>query len=126
MLYYGVFGIFSGPAARPASLARNGRGAVPSEGLHRADLRAHRVFHEEDHMNGIPVTVAISLFALTPALADDKPSEQAAKKISEAIVALGCSGGEMENESEARAISTSMMPSARTGNSASSSTMTSS
>lgn len=52
-------------------------------------------------MKKIALTVALSLFAVTPALADEKPSEEEAKKITEAIAALGCSGGEMEKESEA-------------------------
>ena len=52
-------------------------------------------------MKKIALTVALSLFAVTPALADEKPSEEKAKKITEAIAALGCSGGEMEKESEA-------------------------
>lgn len=44
-------------------------------------------------MKKIALTVALSLFAVTPALADEKPSEEEAKKITEAIAALGCSGG---------------------------------
>ncbi len=52
-------------------------------------------------MKKIALTVALSLFAVTPALADEKPSEEEAKKITEAIAALGCSGGEMEKETEA-------------------------
>lgn len=52
-------------------------------------------------MKKIALTVALSLFAVTPVLADEKPSEEEAKKITEAIAALGCSGGEMEKESEA-------------------------
>jgi len=44
---------------------------------------------------------ALSALAATHAFADEKPSEEEAKKITEALTALGCSGGEMEKESEA-------------------------
>ncbi len=48
-------------------------------------------------------TVAIFAFA-GAALADSKPSEDEAKKISEALAAWGCSGGEMEKETEASSV----------------------
>ncbi|MGE0054553.1 MAG: PepSY domain-containing protein [Hyphomicrobium sp.] len=45
--------------------------------------------------------VALSIFAISaPVLADSKPSEEEAKKITEALTAAGYSGGEMEKESE--------------------------
>lgn len=44
---------------------------------------------------------AAAAFALTvPALADSKPSDDEAKKITEALTAAGYSGGEMEKETE--------------------------
>lgn len=46
------------------------------------------------------VTAACLLLA-TPAFADEKPSSEEADRITKAIAALGCSGGEMEKESEA-------------------------
>jgi hypothetical protein len=55
----------------------------------------------EDYMKTVALFAAAMLFAVTPAFADDKPSEAEAKKIAEAIAALGCSGGEMEKEGEA-------------------------
>jgi len=49
---------------------------------------------------------ALALFVVsaTPVLADEKPSADEAKRITEAIAALGCSGGEMEKESEASGV----------------------
>jgi hypothetical protein len=55
----------------------------------------------EDYMKTVALFAAAMLLAVTPAFADDKPSEAEAKKIAEAIAALGCSGGEMEKEGEA-------------------------
>ena len=44
---------------------------------------------------------AAAAFALTvPALADSKPSDDEAKKITEALTAAGYTGGEMEKETE--------------------------
>lgn len=43
----------------------------------------------------------VAAFALAvPAFADSKPSEDEAKKITEALTAAGYTGGEMEKESE--------------------------
>jgi hypothetical protein len=38
------------------------------------------------------------------ALADDKPSAEEAEKITAAIKAIGCSGGEFEKETESRSM----------------------
>ncbi|MGD9784987.1 MAG: hypothetical protein AB7E80_14580 [Hyphomicrobiaceae bacterium] len=43
-------------------------------------------------------------FVATAALADSKPTEDEAKKITEALSGIGCSGGEMEKETEATGV----------------------
>jgi hypothetical protein len=43
---------------------------------------------------------SLAFFAAS-ALADEKPTADEASKLNEALTALGCSGGEMEKESEA-------------------------
>lgn len=48
--------------------------------------------------------LALFIVSATPVLADEKPSADEAKRITEAIAALGCSGGEMEKESEASGV----------------------
>lgn len=51
-------------------------------------------------MNRIAIAAAAALFSITPAFADTKPSDDEAKKLTEAMTALGYSGGEMEKETE--------------------------
>jgi hypothetical protein len=46
------------------------------------------------------ILAAALAFFTTSALADEKPSAEEASKLNEAMTALGCSGGEMEKESE--------------------------
>ncbi len=46
------------------------------------------------------ISAAAFAMGATGAFADDKPSADEAKKIAAAIEAVGCSGGEMEKESE--------------------------
>lgn len=46
----------------------------------------------------IALGVVVGLAA--PAVADSKPSPDEAKKITEALTALGCDGGEQEKETE--------------------------
>lgn len=48
------------------------------------------------------LTVALAAMALsaTAALADDKPSAEEAKKMTEALAAIGCEGGAAEKETE--------------------------
>lgn len=45
-------------------------------------------------------TLAILLGSAIPALADSKPSADEAKKLTDAMTALGFSGGELEKETE--------------------------
>lgn len=52
-------------------------------------------------MKKFVLALALSALAIPQAFADEKPTEEEAKKITEALTALGCSGGEMEKESEA-------------------------
>ena len=49
------------------------------------------------------VAAAVALLA-TPAFADEKPSAEEAKKLTEAAAALGFTGGELEKESEATGV----------------------
>ncbi len=51
-------------------------------------------------MNRLAVITCGLLMAASSAVADDKVSEADGKKIQDAIAAWGCSGGEMEKESE--------------------------
>lgn len=51
-------------------------------------------------MKRIAIAVAGLVFAAGAAFADEKVSDEEGKKIQEAIAAVGCSGGEMEKESE--------------------------
>jgi hypothetical protein len=46
------------------------------------------------------ILAAALAFFTTSALGDEKPSAEEASKLNEAMTALGCSGGEMEKESE--------------------------
>ncbi len=47
------------------------------------------------------LVTAIATCALAlPAFADSKPSDEEAKKIAEAITAVGCEGGKIEKETE--------------------------
>ena len=48
----------------------------------------------------LTVALGIALLGMSAALADEKVSEADGKKIQEAIAVMGCSGGEMEKESE--------------------------
>lgn len=50
-------------------------------------------------MRAILASAIIALGA-TAALADSKPSADEAKKLGEALAAMGCEGGEMEKETE--------------------------
>jgi len=51
----------------------------------------------------LTAVAALALFS-TAALADSKVSDADAAKIKEAIAAFGCSGGEMEHETEASGV----------------------
>lgn len=45
--------------------------------------------------------IAAAAFALAvPAFADGKPSDEEAKKLTEALAAMGCEGGDFEKETE--------------------------
>ena len=46
------------------------------------------------------ITTAATVFSFTAALADSKPTDEEAKKILEALKAVGCEGGTMEKETE--------------------------
>ncbi len=46
------------------------------------------------------IAATAAVFAVTPAFADTKPTDAEAKSITEALAALGYSGGEMEKETE--------------------------
>lgn len=51
-------------------------------------------------MKRFMVAVAALTFGSVGALADEKPSEEEAAKMKEAIAAWGCTGGDFEKESE--------------------------
>lgn len=51
-------------------------------------------------MKKILVAAASLALLTTSALADSKPSDEEAAKINDALKAWGCSGGEMEKETE--------------------------
>lgn len=52
-------------------------------------------------MNKFLITLcAAAAFAVTPALADDKPTDEEAAMIKKTLEAWGCSGGKMEKETE--------------------------
>lgn len=51
-------------------------------------------------MKRIAICAATLLMASGAAFADDKVSDEEGKKIQDALAAWGCSGGEMEKESE--------------------------
>lgn len=51
-------------------------------------------------MNKFSLAALAVMFACTPAFADEKPTDDEAAKIKEAVAAWGCSGGEYEKESE--------------------------
>ncbi|MDO9381594.1 MAG: hypothetical protein Q7T86_01905 [Hyphomicrobiaceae bacterium] len=51
----------------------------------------------------IIAAAAVALFA-APAFADEKPSDDEAKALTAAASALGCSGGQLEKESEASGV----------------------
>lgn len=46
------------------------------------------------------IILASAVLGATAALADSKPSADEAKKLGEALAALGCEGGEQEKETE--------------------------
>ena len=62
--------------------------------------KPHRLHVMEIIMKKVLFAVAVLAFAATPALADDKPSEAEAAKITEAVAAWGCEGGNYEKETE--------------------------
>ncbi len=51
-------------------------------------------------MKKFAIAIASAFALAVPALADGKPSDDEAKKLTEALAALGCEGGEFEKESE--------------------------
>lgn len=51
-------------------------------------------------MKKLMVTAASLALLATSALADSKPSDEEAAKIADALKAWGCSGGELEKETE--------------------------
>lgn len=50
-------------------------------------------------MKKFAIAMALAMF-VTPAFADDKPSDEEAAKIKEAVAAWGCDGGSYEKETE--------------------------
>lgn len=52
-------------------------------------------------MNKLIVAAAALAFFAAPAFADEKPSDDEAKALAAAAAAYGCSGGQLEKESEA-------------------------
>lgn len=50
------------------------------------------------------IIIAAAFAFAAPAFADEKVSEEEAKALTAAATALGCSGGEMEKESEASGV----------------------
>lgn len=50
-------------------------------------------------MKKFAIAMALAM-SVTPALADDKPSDAEAAKIKEAVAAWGCDGGSYEKETE--------------------------
>ncbi|HMN38323.1 MAG TPA: PepSY domain-containing protein [Hyphomicrobium sp.] len=55
-------------------------------------------------MKKLAIAAFTLLAAAAPAFADSKPSEEEAKKITEALAAAGYTGGEMEKETEATGV----------------------
>jgi hypothetical protein len=51
-------------------------------------------------MKKFSIAAAALIFACTPAFADDKPTDDEAAKIKDAVAAWGCSGGDYEKETE--------------------------
>lgn len=51
-------------------------------------------------MNKLILATAALIFACGPVFADDKPTDDEAAKIKDAVAAWGCSGGKYEKESE--------------------------
>lgn len=55
-------------------------------------------------MNKLMIAAAALAFLAVPAFADEKPSDAEAKSLEAAASALGCSGGQLEKESEASGV----------------------
>ena len=51
-------------------------------------------------MKRLSIAIAALAFAVAPAFADDKPSDEEVAKIKEAVAAWGCEGGTYEKETE--------------------------
>jgi len=51
-------------------------------------------------MNKLAIVTAALAFAVSPAFADDDPSDDEVAKIKEAVAAWGCEGGTYEKETE--------------------------
>jgi len=51
-------------------------------------------------MNKLAIATAALAFAVSPAFADDDPTDDEVAKIKEAVAAWGCEGGTYEKESE--------------------------
>jgi len=51
-------------------------------------------------MKKLIIAAAAMAFVSVPAFADEKPSDAEAKSLTAAAAALGCSGGQLEKESE--------------------------
>lgn len=55
-------------------------------------------------MKRLIIAAAAVAFCAFPAFADEKPSDDEAKALTAAASALGCSGGQLEKESEASGV----------------------
>lgn len=55
-------------------------------------------------MTRIALSAVAAVFLVTPAFADTTPTDDEAKKLSEAAAALGFSGGKLEKETEATGV----------------------
>jgi hypothetical protein len=55
-------------------------------------------------MKRIMIAAAALAFCAMPAFADEKPSDDEAKALAAAASVLGCSGGQLEKESEASGV----------------------
>jgi len=51
-------------------------------------------------MNKLAIATAALAFAVSPAFADDDPTDDEVAKIKEAVAAWGCEGGSFEKETE--------------------------
>jgi hypothetical protein len=51
-------------------------------------------------MNKLAIATAALAFAVSPAFADDDPTDDEVAKIKEAVAAWGCEGGSYEKETE--------------------------